>query len=286
MRITLLAATAAVAFAAPAQAGAGDDARSYVERIGALDDQGPQIGAVIVSLDADAAAAAAERAEAAKLPLAGRTVLVKDNIETREWPTTAGSNALADNRTNRDAPLIARLREAGGVVLGKTNLSEWANIRSTSSTSGWSAVGGLTRNPHATDRNSCGSSSGSGAAVAGGISYYNLTTDGNGSGDTFTPNSNLTVLNVLTVDTGIFNASSRTITLSGAGTNLIVNGSNEDAVPTFDVTSISAFFSNTPSPYRIGAAWAGNTGWIAGWTCNSSYANLGGGSACTSLPTT
>ena len=69
-------------------------------------------------------------------------------------------------------------------------------------------------------------------------------------------------------------------------TNLIVNGSNEDAVPTFDVTSISAFFSNTPSPYRIGAAWAGNTGWIAGWTCNSSYANLGGGSACTSLPTT
>ena len=123
MRITLLAATAAVAFAAPAHAGAGDDARAYVERIGALDDQGPQIGAVILSLDADAAAAAAERAEAAKLPLAGRTVLVKDNIETREWPTTAGSNALADNRTIRDAPLIARLREAGGVVLGKTNRS-------------------------------------------------------------------------------------------------------------------------------------------------------------------
>ena len=94
------------------------------------------------------------------LPLAGRTVLVKDNIETHELPTTAGSLALEANATARDAPLIARLRAAGGVVLGKTNLSEWANIRSSNSTSGWSAVGGLTRNPHALDRNACGSSSG------------------------------------------------------------------------------------------------------------------------------
>lgn len=117
----------------------------------------------------------------AQLPLAGRTVLVKDNIETRELPTTAGSLALADNATGRDAPLIARLRAAGGVVMGKTNLSEWANIRDGDSTSGWSAVGGLTRNPHATDRNSCGSSSGSGAAVAAGFAWAAVGTETDGS---------------------------------------------------------------------------------------------------------
>ena len=113
--------------------------------------------------------------------LAGRTVLVKDNIETRELPTTAGSLALKDNFTRRDAPLIANLRRAGGVVLGKTNLSEWANIRDSNSTSGWSAVGGLTRNPHALDRNTCGSSSGSGAAVAAGFAWAAIGTETNGS---------------------------------------------------------------------------------------------------------
>ncbi|MEM6477099.1 MAG: amidase [Pseudomonadota bacterium] len=113
--------------------------------------------------------------------LKGRSVLVKDNIETQEWATTAGSLALKYNFTKRDAPLIANLREAGGVVLGKTNLSEWANIRSDNSTSGWSAVGGLTRNPHATDRNSCGSSSGSGAAVAAGFAWGAIGTETNGS---------------------------------------------------------------------------------------------------------
>jgi amidase len=106
---------------------------------------------------------------------------VKDNIETREWPTTAGSLALADNATGRDAPLIARLRAAGGVVLGKTNLSEWANIRSTRSISGWSAVGGQTRNPWALDRNACGSSSGSGAAVAAGLVRMAIGTETDGS---------------------------------------------------------------------------------------------------------
>ena len=93
-------------------------------------------------------------------------VLVKDNIETRDQPTTAGSLALAGNNTGRDAPIVARLRSAGALILGKTNLSEWANIRSSNSISGWSAVGGQTRNPYALDRNTCGSSSGSGAAVA------------------------------------------------------------------------------------------------------------------------
>ncbi|WP_421990203.1 amidase [Qipengyuania sp.] len=113
--------------------------------------------------------------------LGGRTVLVKDNIETRELPTTAGSLALANNWTRRDAPLISNLRRAGGVVLGKANLSEWANIRDENSTSGWSAVGGLTRNPHAIDRNTCGSSSGSGAAVAAGFAWAAIGTETDGS---------------------------------------------------------------------------------------------------------
>ncbi|NJC41655.1 amidase [Brevundimonas alba] len=114
-------------------------------------------------------------------PLNGLPILLKDNIETRDMPTTAGSLALADNAPGRDAPLAARLREAGAVILGKTNLSEWANIRSSNSTSGWSAVGGLTRNPHALDRNACGSSSGSGAAVAAGLAPAAIGTETDGS---------------------------------------------------------------------------------------------------------
>ena len=91
-------------------------------------------------------------------PLAGQPVLIKDNIEIAgALPTTAGSLALANNVTNRDAPLVARLRSAGAVILGKTNLSEWANIRSNVSISGWSALGGQTHNPWAIDRNPCGS---------------------------------------------------------------------------------------------------------------------------------
>lgn len=150
-----------------------------LQTISRIDDAGPQLNAVIVANPNARQEAAA--AEEAGLPLSGRTVLVKDNIETREWPTTAGSLALAGNMTGRDAPLIARLRAAGGVVLGKTNLSEWANIRSTRSTSGWSAIGGLTRNPHATDRNACGSSSGSGAAVAAGFAWAAIGTETDGS---------------------------------------------------------------------------------------------------------
>jgi len=113
--------------------------------------------------------------------ITGMPILLKDNIETADMPTTAGSLALVDNAPGRDAPLVARLREAGAVILGKTNLSEWANIRSTSSTSGWSAVGGLTRNPHALDRNACGSSSGSGAAVAAGLAPAAIGTETDGS---------------------------------------------------------------------------------------------------------
>ncbi len=113
--------------------------------------------------------------------IAGMPILLKDNIETADMPTTAGSLALIGNAPGRDAPLVARLRDAGAVILGKTNLSEWANIRSSNSTSGWSAVGGLTRNPHALDRNACGSSSGSGAAVAAGLAPAAIGTETDGS---------------------------------------------------------------------------------------------------------
>ncbi len=154
-------------------------ARYYLERIGQVDDGERPLNAVVAVNGA--APGEAEEARAAGLPLAGRTVLVKDNIETREWPTTAGSLALAGNATGRDAPLIARLRAAGGVVLGKTNLSEWANFRSSNSTSGWSAVGGQTGNPAGPGRNPCGSSSGSGAAVAAGLAWAAIGTETDGS---------------------------------------------------------------------------------------------------------
>ncbi|KPF62909.1 amidase [Porphyrobacter sp. AAP60] len=150
----------------------------YILRIQALDDNGPRLNALI---DYDPTAPVTARQRLGIGPLNGRTVLVKDNIETKGFATTAGSLALKDNRTGRDAPLIANLEAAGGVVLGKTNLSEWANIRSNDSTSGWSAVGGLTRNPFAIDRNTCGSSSGSGAAIAAGFAWGAIGTETNGS---------------------------------------------------------------------------------------------------------
>ncbi|HWJ82857.1 MAG TPA: amidase family protein [Nocardioides sp.] len=118
----------------------------------------------------------------ARSPLHGRAVLVKDNVDTHDLPTTAGSLALADAPPpTRDAPLVQRLRAAGMVVLGKTNLSEWANIRDESSTSGWSAYGGLTRNPYGLNRSAGGSSSGSGAAVAAGLAAYAIGTETDGS---------------------------------------------------------------------------------------------------------
>lgn len=159
--------------------------RAYLARIAAMDRQGPRLRAVIaLAPDAIEQAQASDARRAAGQPLGpldGIPLLVKDNIETRELPTTAGSLALKDNRTNRDAPVIARLRAAGAVILGKTNLSEWANIRSTNSMSGWSAVGGLVRNPYALDRTSCGSSSGTGAAVAASFAVAGLGTETDGS---------------------------------------------------------------------------------------------------------
>jgi amidase len=115
-------------------------------------------------------------------PLHGQAVLVKDNIDTADLPTTAGSLALSGvPAPGRDAVLVQRLREAGMVVLGKTNLSEWANLRDEASTSGWSGYGGLTRNPYALNRSAGGSSSGSGAAVSAGLAPYAIGTETDGS---------------------------------------------------------------------------------------------------------
>ncbi len=113
--------------------------------------------------------------------VSGMPILLKDNIETADMPTTAGSLALANNAPGRDAALVGRLRAGGAVIVGKTNLSEWANIRSSDSISGWSAVGGQTLNPYDPDRTPCGSSSGSGAAVALGLTPAAIGTETDGS---------------------------------------------------------------------------------------------------------
>lgn len=160
--------------------------QAYLARIAAMDRQGPTLRSVIATNpDALAQAKALDderRAGRVRGPLHGVPVLIKDNIETADpMATTAGSLVLKDNVTRRDAPVVAYLRRAGAVILGKTNLSEWANIRSTRSMSGWSAVGGLVRNPYALDRTACGSSSGSGAAVAASLAAVAVGTETDGS---------------------------------------------------------------------------------------------------------
>lgn len=160
--------------------------QAYTDRINRIDRAGPNINSVI-ALNPDALVQARaldqERHNGhVRGPLHGIPVLVKDNIETADnMATTAGSLALADNITHRDAPLVARLRAAGALILGKTNLSEWANIRSSQSTSGWSGVGGLTRNPYVLDRNACGSSSGTGAGIAASLAAVGIGTETDGS---------------------------------------------------------------------------------------------------------
>ena len=159
---------------------------ALTRRIEAIDRNGPQLRSVIaINPDALNQARALDkelRSKGARGPLHGIPVLVKDNIESADpMPTTAGSLALIDNMTKRDAPIIANLRNAGAIILGKTNLSEWANFRSRSSISGWSAIGGLTRNPHVLDRTPCGSSAGSGVAVAAGLAPVSIGTETDGS---------------------------------------------------------------------------------------------------------
>lgn len=159
---------------------------AYIRRIRAIDQSGPSLRSVLeLNPDALAIAAALDQEHGAggsRGPLHGVPVLLKDNIATGDrMATTAGSLAMAGVQAARDAHLVKRLRDAGAVILGKTNMSEWANMRSTRSTSGWSAIGGLTRNPYALDRNASGSSSGSAVAIAASFAAVAVGTETDGS---------------------------------------------------------------------------------------------------------
>lgn len=158
----------------------------YIARIDALNKKGPHLNAVIaINPDALEIADALDQERATngpRSPLHGIPVLLKDNIDTKDnIPTTGGSIALVNNYAVADAPMVASLRDAGAIILGKTNLSEWANFRSTNSSSGWSGVGGQTRNPYLLTANTCGSSSGSGAAVAANMATLTIGTETDGS---------------------------------------------------------------------------------------------------------
>jgi amidase len=159
--------------------------RALLTRIAAVDDSGPELRAVLAlsgdALDRAADLDAERAAGVVRGPLHGIPVLVKDNIEAVGLPGTAGSLALAGRPVVHDSALVASMRAAGLVVLGATNLSEWANLRSPHSASGWSAVGGLTGNPWALDRSAGGSSSGSGAALAAGLAPLAVGTETDGS---------------------------------------------------------------------------------------------------------
>jgi amidase len=159
--------------------------QAYLDRIAAIDDAGPRLNAVIevnpnALAEADARDAE-QKAGKSHGALHGIPVLLKDNIDTVGMVNSAGSLALADNKPARDAFLVERLRTAGAVILGKTNLSEWANFRSTRSTSGWSSRGGQTKNPYVLDRNPCGSSSGTGTAIAASLATIGVGTETDGS---------------------------------------------------------------------------------------------------------
>jgi amidase len=161
-------------------------AEKYLTRIGEIDKSGPALNSVIeVNPDAASIADALDqerKQKSARGPLHGIPVLIKDNIDTADrMQTTAGSLALVGSHPAKDSFVAQKLREAGAVILGKTNLSEWANLRSSHSTSGWSGRGGLTKNPYALDRNPCGSSSGSGAAASANLCALAVGTETDGS---------------------------------------------------------------------------------------------------------
>ena len=161
-------------------------AEKYLGRIDEIDKRGPAVNAII-ELNPDALAIAAEldderKAKGPRGPLHGIPVLIKDNIDTADrMMTTAGSLALVGSRPPKDSFVAQKLRAAGAVILGKTNLSEWANIRSSHSTSGWSGRGGQTKNPYALDRNPCGSSSGTGAGISANLCAIGIGTETDGS---------------------------------------------------------------------------------------------------------
>jgi amidase len=158
----------------------------YLNRIEAIDKNGAQLNSVIeINPDAIAIAVAMDKeAKAGKSrgPLHGIPVLIKDNIDTADkMQTTAGSLAMVGNIATKDAFVVKKLREAGAIIIGKTNLSEWANFRSTQSSSGWSSRGGQTKNPYILDHNPCGSSAGSGAAVSANLCVVAIGTETDGS---------------------------------------------------------------------------------------------------------
>lgn len=159
--------------------------QAYLDRIAEIDDAGPALGSVIElnpkALEEADALDNERRAGKVRGPLHGVPILVKDNVDATPMVNSAGSLALAEHRPKSDAFLVRKLREAGGVILGKTNLSEWANFRSSRSTSGWSGRGGQTRNPYALDRNPCGSSSGTGTAIAASLAAAGIGTETDGS---------------------------------------------------------------------------------------------------------
>jgi len=163
-----------------------DVVQLYLDRIELIDKSGPALNSILM-LNPDAMEIAIELdrelAEGkSRGPLHGIPVLLKDNIDTHDqMPTTAGSRALANSSPLKDSFVAQKLREAGAVILGKANLSEWANFRGELSSSGWSGVGGQTRNPYVLDRNPCGSSSGSGAAVSANLTMFAIGTETNGS---------------------------------------------------------------------------------------------------------
>ena len=163
-----------------------DVVSAYISRIEALDRNGPKLNSIIVvnpdaieiavQLDAELAAGKSRG------PLHGVPVIIKDNIDTHDkMPTTAGSIALKDSYPAKDSFVAKKLREAGAVILGKANLSEWANFRASNSSSGWSGIGGQTKNPYVLDRNPCGSSSGSGVAVSANLCMIAIGTETDGS---------------------------------------------------------------------------------------------------------
>jgi amidase len=161
-------------------------AELYLARIEAVDKNGPHVNSIIElnpdALEIASALDAERKKKKVRGALHGIPILLKDNIDTRDnMQTTAGSLALEGNYAARDAFIVKQLRKAGAVILGKTNLSEWANFRGRNSVSGWSSRGGLTRNPYALDRSACGSSSGSGAAVAANLAVGAVGTETDGS---------------------------------------------------------------------------------------------------------
>ncbi len=159
--------------------------KDYLARIEAIDNQGPAINSIIFvnpkAIDLAKELDAERKNGKTRGPLHGIPIILKDNIDTYDMPTTAGATVLRNSYPHQDSYIAKRLREAGAIIIAKANLSEWANFRGDMSSSGWSGVGGQTKNPYVLDRNPCGSSSGSGASIAASLASFAIGTETNGS---------------------------------------------------------------------------------------------------------